>query len=56
LKKALENGVKAIDTDYGHRCTVITETSGGAVVVYDDEPDCVVSTGNRPGRFEKVVA
>ena len=43
----------ATDTEYGpeHTCWVVFADQRSAIVVYDDEPDCQVSTGNYVGRF-----
>jgi hypothetical protein len=42
------------DTAFGDapQCYVIGEERFGAVVIYLDEPNTVVSTGNYPGRFQ----
>lgn len=45
---------RAIDTAYGAKCWVAFESENSAIVYYDDEPDCQVSTGNRPGRFAAI--
>lgn len=42
---------RALDTAYGDVCWVAIESPAYAVVVYDDEPDTQVSTGNHRGRF-----
>ena len=42
---------RAVDTAYGDLCWVAYETAKSAIVVYDDEPDVQVSTGNHPRRF-----
>lgn len=45
------------DTDFPQHplCYVVNEQPSRALVVYDDEPGTIVSTGNRPGRFEFVL-
>lgn len=44
---------KRRDTDFpgGHDCYVINEQATGALVVYFDDPETIVGTGNRAGRF-----
>jgi hypothetical protein len=44
---------KRRDTDFpdAPECYVINEQLTGALVVYFDEPDTIVGTGNRAGRF-----
>ena len=52
----LANVQRRIDTSFPQRfpCWIIAEASKWAVVVYEDEPKCVVSTGNYEGRYEVV--
>jgi hypothetical protein len=40
----------------GARCYVIAEKPASANAVYLDEPDTIVMTGNRAGRFVQVSA
>lgn len=56
---ARENGwhgpvTRVLDTEFPQcfPCYVITP----GLVVYEDEPDCVVSVENRPGRFISAVS
>jgi hypothetical protein len=44
----------AIDNEHSAGCWIAWETDQSAVVVYIDEPDCTVSTGNYIGRFAKI--
>jgi hypothetical protein len=37
-------------------CFVTGARESSALVVYEDEPDAIVSTGNHPGRFEAVAS
>lgn len=45
--------VRATDThfDKPYLCWLIYEEPDCAIVVYDDDPKCSVSTGNHEGRF-----
>lgn len=45
---------RAIDNEYGDPCWVGYEWPDSALVIYDDEADAVVATGNHPGRFTYV--
>jgi hypothetical protein len=56
---AKENGFtvepkRLLDTSYpaNYPCYAIALTETSGLVVYEDEPDCVVSVMNEPGRFE----
>ena len=42
---------RALDTAYGDLCWIAYEDEDCATVVYDDEPDTQVATGNHSGRF-----
>lgn len=42
---------RAKDTEQAAGCWIAFESDESAVVVYDDEPDVSVQTGNHKGRF-----
>lgn len=44
---------RAVDNEFEKKfpCWVVSIQSNNAVVIYEDEPETVTSTGNHPGRF-----